>query len=144
MANQYYHNHARFYAPHHFIFYPISAGLISVSAYLGYRSEDPLPWIFIVIIIAMLTWLSYMVRQHYALILQDRVIRLELNCRYYAMTGKRFETVQPQLRDSQLFALRFASDAEFLPLLDRALDENLSGKKIKLAIKDWKADNHRV
>lgn len=144
MTNQHYHNHARFYAPHHFIFYPISAGLIAASSYLGYRSEDPLPWIFIVIIIVMLTWLSYMVRQHYALILQDRMIKLELNCRYYAMTGKRFETVQEQLKDSQLFALRFAPDAEFLQLLDRALTENLSGKKIKQAIKQWKADNNRV
>jgi len=144
MKNQSYDNHIRFYAPHHFIFYPISAGLIAVSSYMGYRSEDPLPWIFIVLIFVMITWLSYMLRQHYALTLQDRVIRLELHCRYYAMTGKRLENLHSPLRDSQLFALRFASDAEFLPLLERALEENLSGKKIKQAIKLWKADNDRV
>jgi hypothetical protein len=57
------------------------------------------------------------------------------------MTGKALPT---ELTISQIIALRFASDAEYLALLDRAIKENLSNKEIKLAIQNWKADYYRV
>ena len=48
------------------------------------------------------------------------------------------------LRLSQIIALRFASDEEFLPLVERAIAEKLSAKEIKAQIKNWKGDYHRV
>jgi len=40
--------------------------------------------------------------------------------------------------------LRFASDEEFVALVDKAVTENLSEYDIKKAIKNWKADNERL
>jgi hypothetical protein len=57
------------------------------------------------------------------------------------LTGK---TLPTELRFSQIIALRFASDEEYLELLDRAIKEQLSAKEIKAQIKNWKGDYHRV
>ena len=85
-----------------------------------------------------------MLRQHYALMLQNRIVRLELRYTYYTLTGKRFEVFEHQLTDDQIFALRFASDDELESLVAKALAENLSGKQIKKAIVNWKGDYNRV
>ena len=39
-----------------------------------------------------------MLRQHYALTLQNRIIRLELRYRYFTLTGKRFEEIDRKNR----------------------------------------------
>ena len=44
----------------------------------------------------------------------------------------------------QIIALRFAPDDELIALADKALKEKMSNKEIKLAIKNWKADHHRM
>ena len=72
---------------------------------------------------------------------QDRAIRAEENLRYFVMTGK---LLDPRLSVLQIVALRFASDAEFVPLALRAANENLAPKDIKQAIKTWRADEYRV
>jgi len=93
---------------------------------------------------AGLTWLAWMLRQHYALTLQNRTVLLELRYRYLATTGQRFEPLEAELTDGQLFALRFAQDAALAALARKAIADNLSGDAIKKSIKDWKADERRV
>jgi predicted secreted Zn-dependent protease len=85
-----------------------------------------------------------MLRQHYTLTLQNRIVRLELRYRYFSITGKKLEDFEHRLNDDQLFALRFTTDDEFPGLTQRALHENLSGKEIKKAIQHWKGDYERV
>ncbi len=77
----------------------------------------------------------------FALKAQDRAIRAEENLRHFVLTGK---LLPSQLRMGQIIALRFAPDAEFLGLVEKAVKENLSNKDIKLAIQNWKADYNRV
>ena len=77
----------------------------------------------------------------FALKAQDRAIRAEERLRYYIMTQKELPS---DLKLSQIIALRFASDEEFLPLVDRAIAEKLSAKEIKAQIINWKGDYHRV
>jgi hypothetical protein len=89
------------------------------------------------IIFVLIAWYA----RTFALKAQDRAIRAEESLRYYIMTGK---AIPKELRMGQIIALRFASDAEYLALLDRAIKENLGGKEIKMAIQDWKGDYHRV
>lgn len=72
---------------------------------------------------------------------QDRAIRAEENLRYYTLTGK---LLPAELKVPQIVALRFASDNEFVALVDLAIKNNLSNKEIKLAIQNWKADYYRV
>jgi hypothetical protein len=77
----------------------------------------------------------------FALKSQDRAIRAEENLRHFVLTGK---LLPSQLRMGQIIALRFAPDAEFIGLVEKAVKENLSNKDIKLAIQNWKADYNRV
>jgi len=77
----------------------------------------------------------------FALKAQDRSIRVEENFRHFVATGK---PLNSSLRISQIIALRFAGDAEFVALAKKAADEKLSSKEIKQLIKDWKGDYHRV
>ena len=72
---------------------------------------------------------------------QDRAIRAEERLRYFILTQK---TLPENLRISQIIALRFADDAEFPGLVDRAVKEGMSAKEIKAAIQNWKGDYYRV
>ncbi|EMS31559.1 hypothetical protein C943_02214 [Mariniradius saccharolyticus AK6] len=80
----------------------------------------------------------------YALKNQNRIIRLEMRQRYFELTGKSFKEKESQLRLSQIIALRFAGDAELLPLMDRAIKEKMKADDIKKAVTDWQEDRHRV
>ena len=144
METQSYKNHIRYYPPHHFIYYPIIMALLSFSIYFSFTTKDQLIWIFISGIFLVLFFLAFMLRQHYALTLQNRIVRLELRYRYFSFTGKRLEDVEHQLNDDQLFALRFAPDNELEALIERILNESLTGKDIKKAIINWKGDYNRV
>jgi hypothetical protein len=87
------------------------------------------------------TILAALYARSFALRAQDRAIRAEEQLRYYVMTGK---LLDPRLTIRQIIGLRFASNAEFVALAQRAADQNLSAKDIKQAVKQWRADTHRV
>lgn len=72
---------------------------------------------------------------------QDRAIRAEENLRHYVLTGK---LLDPRLSIRQIIGLRFASDAEFPVLAQRAAAENMTPDAIKQAVKSWRADHHRL
>jgi hypothetical protein len=143
MQQQQYSNHVRYYPPHHFVFYPVILAGTVFSA-IRYFREGGLEWLFMAILFIICGWLSFMLRQHYALILQDRIVRQEVRFRYYTLTQTRFEVLEPQLALSQILALRFASDLELPGLVSRAVTEKLSAEDIKKAIKDWQGDYMRV
>lgn len=83
------------------------------------------------------TWFA----RSFALRAQDRTIKAEENFRHYVITGKILPTA---LTVSQIIALRFASDEEWLSLIQKAINENLSSKEIKQLIKSWRGDYYRV
>lgn len=143
--SQSYKNHVRYYAPHHFVFLPLSAAFtIATAVKAGKSRRKNLLWAAISGIGFLTTYLGIMTRQHYALELQDRVVRLEMRLRYYQLTGKRLEAVEDALGFGRIAALRFATDAQLPSLLDRALTENLSADAIKKEVANWQADTMRV
>ncbi len=145
MQSQNYSNHRRYYIPHHFIFYPIVLICIGLCIYFMLAKKDQtVEWLVLAGLFLLLAALSFMMRQHYALNNQNRIIRLEMYYRYFASTGQRLDTLQTPLSFSQLAALRFASDEEFLPLTARVMKENLSADQIKRAIVNWKPDYMRA
>ncbi len=146
MPVQNYKNHSKYYAPHHFIFYPIVLVLlvIAIRNIFGGNPEDKVIWMITGALVLLLGWLSFMMRQHYALVGQNRMVRMEMRFRYYVLTGQRLEPLEQRLSFRQLAALRFAPDDELPGLLQRALDENLSAADIKKSIKNWLPDNMRV
>jgi hypothetical protein len=145
MATQNFKNHIRYYTTHHFIFYPLLliALILSVVAY-NHHPEQGEVWIAIIAIFIFIGWSSFMMRQHYALGNQDRIVRLELRFRYYVITGKRLEPLESNLSTRQLAALRFASDEELPALMERTLKENLTAHQIKNLIVHWLPDHMRV
>ena len=72
---------------------------------------------------------------------QDRAIRAEEQLRHYVLTGKLLDS---RLTMRQIVALRFASDAEFVALAQRAADQSMSPDAIKRDVKQWRADTFRV
>lgn len=145
MKKQDYNNHVRFYPPHHFIFYPFILLLIASSVYYTISdSQNRVVFSFITVILVLICWLSYMTRQHYALTNQNRIVRLEMRLRYFQLTGQPFDEKEQRLSFSQIAALRFASDAELVQLVQRTLDEDLQPKDIKKSIKEWLPDHMRV
>lgn len=145
MEKQTYKNHIRYYPAHHFFFYPavLVAAIVSFIAYTN-DTHNTLVWIMLLAVISLIGWLAFMLRQHYSLINQNRIVRLELRFRYYVLTHKRFEEVEAKLGAGQVYALRFAPDEELPALIERALKENLSPDEIKRSIKNWLPDNMRV
>jgi hypothetical protein len=89
------------------------------------------------IVFILVAWFT----RTFALKAQDRAIRAEENLRHYVLTGK---LLPSSLSVGQIVALRFAPDAEFPALAEKAATNNLSGKEIKQSIQNWKADFYRV
>lgn len=142
---QHYGNHIRFYPPHHFVFLPLIALFTCSSAWCIYHFPDRrLEWTAITLAFAMVTYLALMLRQHYALGNQDRIVRLEMRLRYYQLTGQGMEPLEQQLSFGQIAALRFAPDAELPGLIQQALADKLSPDEIKKRVKGWKADEMRL
>jgi len=95
----------------------------------------------LILAISISLWLILFFARGFALKAQDRVIMLEERLRHHQLTGK---PLNGNLRPAQIIALRFASDAEFPALAEKAASENMSSKDIKQSIKNWKADHYRV
>ena len=95
----------------------------------------------LILLIAVVLIILYWYARRFALVAQDRAIRAEENLRHFILTGKPLDN---RLRTSQIIALRFAPDDEFVELARKAVEEKLRSKEIKAAIQKWKADHYRV
>lgn len=142
-------NHRKYYPLHHFIFYPIMLILLVLSLFEFWDNAVDergvsLIWLMVSAVIISIIILSFMLRQHYALGLQDRLIINEFKFRYFALTGKRLETLSYQFSDAQIFALRFSEDEDLMELINNTIENDWSSSEIKQNIKNWKADNKRI
>lgn len=145
MSSQNYSNHKRFYAPHHFVLLPLLTIAFGFGIYKVFSDEaNSLIWTLFSICIFFVLYVALMLRQHYALTLQNRLVKHEFRQRYFEFTGEKTEEVVNKLSFGQISALRFASDAEFVPLVKRVISENLEADAIKKSINQWRADNDRV
>lgn len=145
MKEQNYNNHRKFYAPHHFILLPALLILL-IYGLTNIFSDDTheLIWILFSVVIFLIMYVVVMLRQHYALGNQNRIIRLEFQQRYFELFNKRSDDVIEKLNFGQVAALRFAYDEEFKTLVERALTEKLQGDDIKKSITKWRPDHNRV
>ena len=93
------------------------------------------------LLLGVVTLLTITLLRLFALRLQDRIIRLEMQVR---LAGVGREALAERLAVKQLVALRFAANHELGALADRALAEKLSPDQIKRAVTDWQADRLRT
>ena len=142
MSEQSFKNHGRYIPIYHFIAPVIliaifGGGIVNlINADTNTRYSAAL-----ILLISIVLFIIYWYSRSFALRAQDRAIRAEENFRHFILTGKPLDV---RLRISQVIALRFAPDEEFIDLAKQAVEKNLSAKEIKMAIKNWKADHYRA
>jgi len=136
-------NHTKFDPPFHFVLLPvILVTLIFTVIHLVRHYKEVTPWILLGLTVAVL--LAGFKARIYSLKVQDRLIRLEERQRLQSLCGDSLRAKLGNLTESQLVALRFASDAELPGLAEKALSQNLSNTDIKKAIVNWRPDYFRV
>jgi hypothetical protein len=140
---QTYANHARFHPPFHFFLAPGSIVLLILTimnAVRHYRRLDA--WI--LLLMGVLFFVAVFLLRSNPLRAQDRIIRLEERLRLQALLSAELASRINDLTESQLIALRFASDNELPGLVPKVLAEKMQAKDIKKAIVTWRADTFRV
>ena len=145
MEEQNFKNHAKMVPLYHYVTYLLVLVAIVGSAIKLCRNySSGLGGLFVPAILCVLSvvalLLAWFVRS-FALKAQDRAIRAEENFRHFMLTDKPFP---PGIRMGQIVALRFAPDEEFPALVNRAVTEQLTGRAIKEAIQNWRADHYRA
>src|SRR5271156_2006777 len=140
--SQSYANHARTDPAFHFVLVGLVLASLIVSIFVFVHHPGIDTGLLILLTIALF-WNSFITRT-YSLKVQDRVIRLEERLRLSMLLPEAVKPRIAELTESQLVALRFASDAELPALAMRALNEGLTNKQIKTSIQSWRADNFRV
>lgn len=140
MAEQSFENHA--HRPTHTAVVWLFALIALILMVQQLRGSDTRDWaiIFVVLAIFELGWISRV----YTVKLQDRIIMLEVKVRAAELLPAGADAQLARLNSKQIAALRFASDAEFGGLLQRAVLENLTPKDIKASIRAWRPDLHRT
>jgi Family of unknown function (DUF6526) len=140
MKEQNFKNHPRYIFGFHIIAFAVILIAIVISIILLVTAGINLQTVFSFLVAISLGLLFAFVRE-FATKNQDRIIRAEETARSHKLTGK-----EPDIRltKSQVIALRFADDSEYVTLSKKAINENLSPKAIKEAINKWRAGCHRV
>jgi hypothetical protein len=135
-------NHTRLDPTFHFFLLPVAFLLFIWTIVHVIRHPGTVPAI-LAIAVFLVLFTAFKARV-YSLKVQDRVIRLEERLRLATYLPDSIRPRIPELSESQLIALRFASDAELPALAERALNEKLTNKQIKDAIRNWRGDYWRV
>lgn len=143
MTDQNFANHKRNVPGFHFVLtLLLTAGFILaiVNVVKHWQSDGLLTSLLILLIFTCMFFMFWFMRA-FPIKAQDRAIRAEESLRYFILTRQPLNTT---LTIGQIAALRFAPDDELLPLVEKTIAENLQPDDIKKAIKNWRADHHRV
>ena len=136
---QSFENHTRTVPAFHYIALPILLINVLWSLYRMWRWFSADTTIAAAVAVALI--LVALSARMFALTVQDRVIRLEMQMRLKNLLPAELLPRVGELTIAQLVSLRFAPDAELPALTGKVLDENLQNRKsIKKLIKDWKPD----
>lgn len=140
---QTYANHIRFVPLFHGVAMPILAASLVWTVWRAVRSPgaDTVMAALMAVALVIVIFASRV----FALIAQDRVIRLEVRLRMKDVLPPAMHARIKDFTPGQLVALRFAGDAELPALADAVLRDQIQDKKtIKRMIKDWQGDDLRV
>lgn len=144
MKEQNFSNHKRYVIGYHGItvlMLVIFLLLAIHNVYVSFKTKTDMRYAIMFLLICFILISVYYYLRAFALKAQDRAIKAEENLRHYILTGKLLDT---KLSFSQIAALRFSPDDEFVELSQKAAKENLKSIDIKKLIKEWKSDNERV
>ncbi|MDQ2795193.1 MAG: DUF6526 family protein [Bacteroidota bacterium] len=142
-------NTPMYYPWHHFVLLPLAllmAGyaVLRYTKVAGDDDQTARLWFTVAALAIIGLGVLVMLRQHYALQLQDRICRLEVRQRYFEVSGQRFAALEKQLTLAQILSLRLAGDAELPALAQAAAADKLSPQDIQARITDFQFDAMRV
>lgn len=135
-------NYTRYDPIFHFFVLPVFLITFIATIVMAVRHPN-LHSVWIVLLALALLILSFKVRMN-PIKVQDRVVRLEERLRLATLLPEPLKSRIGELSESQLIALRFASDGEIPGLVHETLTKQLAGPEIKKLIKLWRADELRV
>jgi hypothetical protein len=135
-------NYTRYDPIFHFFVLPVSLITFIATIVMAVRHPN-LHSVWVVLVALALVILTLKVRMN-PIKVQDRVIRLEERQRLAMLLPEPLKSRIGDLSESQLIALRFASDGEIPALVQETLTKQLAGPEIKKSIKEWRADELRV
>ena len=135
---QNFENHAKFVPGYHILTFGIFVINLFWSIYQLIHAPSSQTVISLLLALAFLLLFFY--ARIFALRVQDRVIRLEMQLRMQQLPAD----LRPRIAEftlGQLVALRFASDQELPALARKVLDEKIEDRRtIKKMVKSWQPD----
>jgi hypothetical protein len=135
-------NYTRLDPPYHMFVVPVAG--ISLLVAIWNLIQNPGFYSAWLVVVAAAAIVAVLKLRMYALKAQDRVIRIEERLRLASLLPQSLCSRISELSESQLIALRFASDAELPALADKTLSGKLSGEEIKKAVVNWRPDYWRI
>ena len=135
-------NHARFDPPFHFFLGPVS--LITLIWMIVKLVQHPDVNHVALVVLTIAGVVAVFKIRLYALRAQDRIIRLEERLRLAKLLPEALRDRAAELTESQLVALRFASDEEVGALVEQTLANQWKRAEIKKAIRVWRPDYFRI
>ena len=97
------------------------------------------------VLVALVLIPLFVTARQSTVMVQDRVIRLEMRLRLAGVLPADLQAHIPELSVDQLVSMRFAGDAELPALARKVLDDKITDRKaIKRLVKDWQADYLRA
>ncbi len=140
---QTYKNHVRWFPPFHFFAAPLLLLNVIYTIVVAYRAPTFATLFGILVTLAILVGLVASRLQ--ALVVQDRLIRLEMRLRLRGVLPPDLHARIGELTREQMVALRFAGDEELADLVREVLAGRLSAQKdIKLRVRNWQGDYLRA
>jgi len=144
MPEQSHANHTKFMPLFHFVLGPLMLLTVIgsfVNLWQAWGDHQRLYSAPLISALSVALLLAALCARFFALGVQDRAIRAEENLRHFVLTGM---LLDPRLSVKQIVGLRFASDAEFVALAQRAAEQSMEPDAIKKAVTKWRADTYRA
>lgn len=137
-------NHRRYFPLYHYFTVPVLGVNVVVALVVAVRHPDGvLRWWAFVVAVALLA--GVVANRASTLIVQDRLIGLEMRLRLAAVLPPELRTRIPEIGVRQLVGLRFASDAELPDLVTRCLAGELrTSDDVKQRVQVWRPDHLRA
>jgi hypothetical protein len=136
---QTYATHRRLFPIFHYVALPILIANVAVA--VAHAIRRPSAWNAWVVVVALALVAGLVASRASTLMVQNRLIALEMRLRLAATLPPDLRARIPELRLRQLIGLRFAGDEELPALVERCLCGELpTAEAVKREIRDWRPD----
>ena len=142
-TTQGYANHRRVFPLYHLFALPVLLAHVLVTLVGALRA--PSAWTVWMVVVALGLAAAAVANRASTLIVQNRVIGLEMRLRLAAVLPVELSQRIPELDIRQLIGLRYAGDAELAGLVERCLRGELAtADAVKRAVRQWRPDYVRA